>query len=447
MFRIFKYIRPIFIVALLIYLFDQGNGWIKGNEIGSIAIELQKFSIYLLYSAVLGFSNFWIVAKLEERFSWKLEPKKRAIYGVLGAVVVSMLSIIFLRLVTVLFINKQTWSYFIQNESIFVYYYSLLITLVVVLVFYVVNFYRVITKQSITKHQTIAKTETAKFETLKSQLDPHFLFNSLNVLTALIEENPKQAERFTTKLSKVYRYVLEQKNKDLIPLSDELEFAKTYMDLLKMRFEGVLQFEFPELSTNDVNKIVPLSLQLLLENAVKHNAITEQNPLIIKIEIDKGALIVTNNFNTKKTLKKGAGVGLQNIIERYALVTQKQVSITKTPSIFSVSLPLLTQKTTKMKTTNYNEENKYIRAREKVEKIKAFYSNILSYAIIIPLLAILNYMTSWEHKWFIYPMLGWGIGIIFHYFEAFGRHPFLGKNWEERKMKELMDEEEKELWE
>jgi len=445
--KLLKYLKPIFIVALIIYLFDQGGGWIRGRAIESISIEIQKFSIYFLYSAVLGSSNFWVVEKLEQRYSWKEEPKKRAVYGAVGAVLVSMLSIIMLRLVTVLVFEKKSWDYYVQNESIYMYVYSLIITLVVVLVFYVINFYRALTKQTITKHQTIAKTETARFETLKSQLDPHFLFNSLNVLTALIEENPTQAERFTTKLSKVYRYVLEQKDKDLILLLEELEFAAIYMELLKMRFEENLEFDLPKEFSNPEFKIVPLSLQLLLENAVKHNATSTENPLKITITIQNGELVIANNVHEKKSVTKGAGVGLQNIIERYALLTEKQVKINQSINRFEVILPLLTQKTTNMKTSNINEENKYIKARDRVEKIKAFYSNVLSYVIIIPFLAILNYMTSWEHKWFIYPMLGWGIGVIFHYFEAFGRFPFLGSNWEEKKIKELMDEENKELWE
>ncbi len=443
-----KFFKQIFIVTIAIYIFDQGRMWITGQyRLFSFSEQLATFGIYLLYSTVLGFSNYWVIDQLNKRYSWKETPKKRAIYGVIGSVVISMISIVFLRIITVLLINQHNWSYFIENESKFVYVYSLFITLVVVLVFYVINFYKALTNRTINEQKTIAKTEIAKFETLKSQLDPHFLFNSLNVLTSLIEENPTKAEQFTVKLSKVYRYVLEQKNKDLIPLTEELAFAKVYMELLKMRFEEALQFEFPESLNNSAYKIVPLSLQLLLENAVKHNAITTENPLTVKISIEKGELIISNNYNEKKLLTKGTGVGLQNIIERYTLLTEKKVKINKTKESFSVFLPLLTQKTSIMKTTNINEKNRYIRARNRVEKIKEFYSNLLSYLVIIPILAFINYQTSWEYKWFIYPMFGWGIGIVFHYFEAFGRFPFLGKNWEERKIEELMSEDDKELWE
>lgn len=445
--RIIKYIKPIFIIAILIYLFDQGSGWIKGKEIESIAIEMKRFSMYLLYSAVLGFANVWVVERLEHRYSWKQEPKKRAIYGVVGAIVMTMLSLVFLRFVTVVVIYRKSWNYFIENESIYIYIYSFFITMFIVLVFYVIHFYKAITKQTITEQQTIAKTEIAKFETLKSQLDPHFLFNSLNVLTSLIEENPVKAERFTTKLSKVYRYVLEQKTKDLIPLSEELKFAKIYMELMKMRFEDALVFEMPESIPNSNYKIVPLSLQLLLENAVKHNAVSIKNPLKITIKIVDDDLVITNNYSEKKVIKKGTGIGLKNILERYALLTDRKVSIQKTTETFKVSLPLLTQKTSIMKRINNSKEDRYFKAREKVEKMKEFYSHLVSYIGVNIFLVIVNYYSGWDHKWFIYPLIGWGIGIMFHYFEAFGYHPFLNKNWEERKIKELMDEENTERWE
>ncbi len=445
--RIIKYISPIFIIALIIYLFDQGSGWIRGNEITSFKDELQKFGMYLMYSAVLGTANVWVVEKLEQRFSWKTEPKKRAIYGVVGAVIITMFSLLLLRLITVLVIYQKTWDYFLAHERAGIYIYSFLITMFIVLVFYVIHFYRVITKQAITEHKTIAKTEIAKYETLKSQIDPHFLFNSLNVLTSLIEENPQQAEKFTTKLSKVYRYVLEQKEKTLVPLQEEIDFAEVYMELLKMRFEDSIQFEIPNSFSNADFKIAPLSLQILLENAVKHNAISADKPLKVKIVEQNGQLVVTNNFNKKNTLKKGTGIGLHNIIDRYALLTRKQLEILKTEDNFIVKLPLLTQITKIMKTKDNTEENRYYRAKERVDKMKEFYAHLISYVGVNTFLVFLNYYTGWEHKWFIYPLIGWGIGLLFHYFEAFGHYPFLSKNWEERKIKELMDEDKKEMWE
>ena len=188
--------------------------------------------------------------------------------------------------------------------------------------------------QETTKQEIVAKTETAKFESLKNQLDPHFLFNSLNVLTSLIGENPNLAEKFTTKLSKIYRYVLEQRNKDLVPVHEELNFAKIYMQLLGMRFEDAIEFNIPDTISNSELKIVPLSLQLLLENAVKHNVVSSSKPLCIKIYEENNYLIIENNINPKEAIGKSTKVGLQNIADRYGLITEQNVLIENNNKIF-----------------------------------------------------------------------------------------------------------------
>ena len=188
-------------------------------------------------------------------------------------------------------------------------------------------FYNKYQQNRIKEQKVIAGTASAKFDALKNQLDPHFLFNSLNVLTSLIEENPDNAQKFTTSLSKVYRYVLEQKSKELVTVDEELQFAKTYMSLLKMRFEDSIVFTMPEKASNPDSKVVPLSLQLLLENAVKHNMVTSSKPLHIRIYEAQGSLIVENNLQPKQIVKKSTGVGLSNIKQRYDLLTNKKVII------------------------------------------------------------------------------------------------------------------------
>jgi two-component system LytT family sensor kinase len=295
-------------------------------------------------------------------------------------------------------------------------------------------------KQESTKQEIVAKTETAKFESLKNQLDPHFLFNSLNVLTSLIGENPKQAERFTTKLSKVYRYVLEQRNKDLVPIEEELKFAKTYMELLGMRFEEAVQFNIPDAISNNELKIVPLSLQLLLENAVKHNVVSTSKPLTINIYEEGRYLIIANNVNPKQAIGKSTKVGLQNIADRYGLITDKVVKIENNNKLFRVSLPLLIKMNNMMYTDDL-ENSKYVKALEKVEKLKEFYQNLASYCLVIPFLIFINLRFSPGFQWFWFPMFGWGIGLTFHFLEVNNYNVFLGKNWEDRKIKEMMKED------
>ena len=319
-------------------------------------------------------------------------------------------------------LNIESWNPEMMRQFIW-----LIATLLVSIWIYRI-IYSIHKKQEskVKEQKIIAGTASAKFETLKNQIDPHFLFNSLNVLSSLIEENPENAQRFTTSLSKVYRYVLEQKDKDLVSIEEELAFAKTYMNLLQMRFENSLTYEVIIDTIQPEAKVVPLSLQLLLENAVKHNVISEQKPLHIKIYIDNDELVIQNNFQKKAVLQDGQGVGIQNIVSRYDIITDRKVTIEQNENTYTVKLPILTKQITIMENTIYDEENAYYKAKKRVEELKGFYGNFTTYCIVIPSLVLINYFTYWDHKWFIYPMLGWGLGVLFHGVSVFG----YGKSWE-----------------
>jgi two-component system, LytTR family, sensor kinase len=404
-------------------------------------------SIHFMYAFVLTAINGYFFYFLDSKFDWKENTKKRLILGAAGSVMITMIGLAVLRFVTlVVILGKPVESFTSDINAASYYTFGLVITLIVSLVFHTIYFYKALTEKKVKEQQIVAKTETAKYESLKSQIDPHFLFNSLNVLTSLIGENPKLAEKFTTKLSKVYRYVLEQKNKDLIELDEELHFAKTYMELLTMRFENAVTFEIPEKASDSEYKILPLSLQLLLENTIKHNVVSEENPLKVTIREENGYLVVSNNFNPKTILENGTKIGLKNIIDRYHLITLKKVVVEKTAENFIVILPLLTQKTKTMKTETI-ESNKYLRAVERVHDIKEFYGSLISYCIVIPILIFINLRYVPHFQWFWFPMFGWGIGLVFHGFKAFSYNPFLGKDWEERKIKEYMENEDKQYWE
>jgi hypothetical protein len=209
-----------------------------------------------------------------------------------------------------------------------------------------------------------------------------------------------------------------------------------------MRFEESIIFEMPEKVTNAEAKVIPLSLQLLLENAVKHNIVNTSKPLHIRIFENDGNLVVENNLQPKDVVKKGSGVGLLNIKQRYALLTNRKVIINKLKSSFIVQIPMLTKQISIMKTQDsYIKDKRYLRAKEKVEKIKGFYSNLISYALVIPILAYINYRTT-SFPWIIFPVIGWGFGVIAHGFEAYGYNFFITKSWEDRKIKEFMDNDQ-----
>ncbi len=181
----------------------------------------------------------------------------------------------------------------------------------------------------------------SKIEILKSEVNPHFLFNSLNNLVGLIEENQAVAANYVQELSAVYLYVLKSKEKELVELSDEINFAKSYSFLLFKRFGNNLQLNI-DIAQKFLNHYVPpLCLELLIENAVKHNIVTPSKPLRIDIFIENNYLIVKNNLQLKTISEPSTKIGLQNIEKRYAILTDKKTEIIKTKKDFIVKLPLI----------------------------------------------------------------------------------------------------------
>lgn len=443
----YKNIVLTFIIGCLVFL--AGNLLSGGFNFKSINEFLIDFIFYQLYSFVLGYSNMYFFDYLRTR-QWKeYSTLKRIIYGVLGSTIITLIGLFVLRAITEVVVNGKTFNEFLSAQRFVHYQFGLWITLTIVAIFHFVYYYNKYQQNKIKEQKVIAGTASAKFDALKNQLDPHFLFNSLNVLTSLIEENPENAQKFTTSLSKVYRYVLEQKNKELVTVDEELEFAKTYMSLLKMRFEDSIVFEIPEKATNPESKVVPLSLQLLLENAVKHNMVNASKPLHIKIYEADGNLVVENNLQPKQIVKKSSGVGLENIKQRYNLLSTKKVSINQQANSFAVSIPMLTKQIPIIETnSNMKVEDSYIRARKHVENVKEFYYSIIAYCLVMPFLIYINYKTSWDFKWFWFPIIGWGIGIVINAFRVYFSEGIFGRNWEERKIKQYMynDDEEETLW-
>lgn len=442
-----KNILIVFCIGIIVFVI--GSAIDNGFQFKSTNAFLVDFLFYQLYSFVLGYSNMYYFDYLEKRPWKKGDSLKRIVIGIIGLTMITLMGLFVLRSLTSMIINGHTFNDFLANESIKSYLFGIWITLTIVIVFHVIYFYNRYQKNKIKEQKVIAGTASAKFDALKNQLDPHFLFNSLNVLTSLIDENPESAQKFTTSLSKVYRYVLEQKNKDLVTVDEELDFARTYMSLLKMRFEDSIIFEIPERASNPESKVVPLSLQLLLENAVKHNMVTTSKPLHIKIYEDQGDLVVENNLQPKQIVKKGSGVGLDNIKQRYQLLTNRKVIINQQANRFAVAIPMLTKQILIMETTSKSKSRfdvQYVRARNHVEELKGFYYSLISYFLVIPFLIFINYSTSWDFKWFWFPMFGWAIGLAIQAFRVFVNNGTFGQDWENRKIEEFMREEENKHW-
>jgi len=400
-------------------------------------------AISSMYSFVLGAGNGLLNDFLNKKIPWSEATTKRAI--------ISIISILFVNIILVYFCNYMNFVVFQKSAATkdyfsgkynYVNWFTINIALLISAFLHAKGFMEELKKTSkkeVVEQKLIAKSANAQFESLKNQLDPHFLFNSLNVLSSLIDENPKQAQKFTASMSKIYRYVLEQKDKELVTVEDELEFAKTYCELLKTRFEDSVGFVF-DVKKEDYRKfVVPLSLQLLLENCIKHNFATSSKPLLIKIFSENDTLCIENNLQIREQIKESSGIGLSNIVQRYSLLTKKNVFIEKSEDYFKVKLPVISSKLNITNAITEDHDKSYERAQKRVKEIKSFYSNLISYCIIIPFLIIINLMTSPNDIWFYFPMLGWGIGVAAHGMSVFA----IGKSWEEKKIREILEKQNK----
>nr|WP_303318527.1 sensor histidine kinase [Flavivirga sp. MEBiC07777] len=197
-------------------------------------------------------------------------------------------------------------------------------------------------KKTIEKNEELKRENLiSKFEVLKNQVNPHFLFNSLNTLSGIVEQKPKLAPDFIKKLSDIYRYVLEQSDKELVSIHDEMKFVKDYIFLSKMRFREALIFHSALPPKSNI-QVAPLGLQMLVENAIKHNIVADDMPLKINISIEESFVVTNNNIQTKNTVISNKKTqGLENLKKRYTYLSNKPVQVIELDSEFIVKLPII----------------------------------------------------------------------------------------------------------
>jgi hypothetical protein len=220
---------------------------------------------------------------------------------------------------------------------------SLVPTIIISLI-YESTFFFLEWKSNVKRTEQLARQQVqSQLDALKSQLDPHFLFNSLNTLAALIEETNNPAQEYLDRLADVYRYVLINREKNTVTVEEEMKFLEAYIFLTKTRFRENLQIENQLKPEIYQKQIAPFSLQLLVENALKHNIISKDKKLHIAIlEEDNGKyLSIQNNIQAKQTFEQSTKIGLQNIINRYKLLSSYPVEVIKDAFIFKVKIPLL----------------------------------------------------------------------------------------------------------
>lgn len=328
-------ISSIFLSFLLSYylvISNQGELQEYSLKIGLLSVFLGLLVTYVLY---------FLAIKLDKFFPWQTQTNNRLFIGYLLQGIVSF---------SLVFGCIYLYSNFItSNENFFTDYHETLIKLsillcILLMVYSVVYFafysYYSFATLQIESVKQERKQIDLQLKALKSQLSPHFLFNSLNTISSLVHTDAKRSELFIRKLANMYQFTLNSYHTTLISLKEELEFVASYQFLLETRFENKVKIDIDIPLSMYQTKIPPLTLQMLLENAVKHNTLNAQNPLKIKVFLEGNYICVKNNITEEPTSKTSFHIGLKNINTRYLLLAQKGISISN-GTVFQVKVPII----------------------------------------------------------------------------------------------------------
>jgi sensor histidine kinase YesM len=317
------------------YLFGEG----EGHHGEKFLVSFSHLGSELLFTFLIAFSmfmlNFFILKPVEKH--QKLRPLTITLAIFLTVISVFVLNHLIFLLLSILSSESHPGGYRIE----FIYRNFFVSGLVIGCILIMRLIFQ---KQSIQLENETLKSEAlqSQLESLKNQMSPHFLFNSLTALKTLINEAPDTAQNYIDHLSKALRYTLQSNEKQLFTLSEEMDFTESYLFLLKLRFDTNLIINI-SISEKYINyKLPPLTIQTLVENAVKHNEISKRNPLIITIQTTENArLVVRNNIQEKITQEEGTGIGLTNLSKQFQLLLEEDIAISKENNEFKVEVPLI----------------------------------------------------------------------------------------------------------
>ncbi len=297
----------------------------------------------IAYTFALGEGNGYLDDCLDRLVRWVDQPLKRLVLSIAVMFIYSVAAILLIEFVAGKLVWEArcdctlTWQkYYLPNL-----YFPLGITVLITSFLNSRKFLLEWRRSAIEAERFKNEYLASQYQSLKDQMNPHFLFNSLNTLTYLVYENQNQAAQFIKKLSDVYRYVLDTRDQEVVNLSEELSFVRSYVFLQKIRFEDALRVEIT-IPDETTFRVPPLALQMLLENAIKHNELSEERPLQITISLeDEVYLVVKNNRQPKEIREASSGIGLTNIGARYAYLSEADMVVTNDQQHFTVKLPLL----------------------------------------------------------------------------------------------------------
>ncbi len=333
-----KNILIIFLLSVIItFVFDFSFGGINSDAFGLF--------LNILYGLIIGLSislSGLITQLVLKRLDLKLQPIKT--YTIL-------LISIFLYITIDVFVVNVLWYHYTQ-ELPFTFVFtnssglisSLLTIFIGIIIFFIILSKSYMSKLISAEKESQRNEEMAakfQYETLKNQINPHFLFNSLNVLSTLIYKDAEKADAFTINLASIYRYILDHQDDDIVSLKEELIFVKKYAALQTIRFDKNFNIEIENISNHKEKFLIPMALQLVIENVFKHNIVSDQHHMKLTISVENNFVKITNPIQLKNNKEGSHGLGLKNIEKRYQILTDRKCEFISENSLFVVRLPLL----------------------------------------------------------------------------------------------------------
>lgn len=336
------------------------NKWVRWGSIIALAIAfrflldvvysliyreyqlLQPLRVYF-FTVVLVFlvfeGNFRVNRIYDSRFKWNDNPRRRFLIQWLTSVGIGFFVIEIIRWLVVVAFFRITYVGLMNEVIIMVFVFIVTTGLVLIdLSMFLLEKWRF----SLAELERFKKENAEfKFESLRSQLNPHFLFNSLNTLSSLVYENQEKAEIFIRELADVYRYILEFREHELVKVDHELEMVHSYIYLVQLRFDENLEIRISTDPASGNRMIAPMTLQMLIENAIKHNIISKKKPLTIRIYSEDSSIVVENNIQKKESKEYSSNVGLKNIQSRYGFLTAGKIEVIENDLVFKVKIPLI----------------------------------------------------------------------------------------------------------
>jgi len=332
-FALLKYLLANSILSfLLIFLFTKGS-----------LLDPKTFSINFLWVFSICITQWtgleYIHLCIDRKISWIETPVRKVFAQLFAFLTYSICAFILVQ-----FFNYYVWLDKFPSESwnfiLKAVPYTIIISFVISLIFTAIGFFFAWKNSVINAEKLKAEMMAYKYESLRNQINPHFLFNSLNVLSDLVYDDQAMAVKFIRQMSDLFRYVLDSRDKELVPLREELDFIQSFTYLLKTRFEDKLKIDI-EVQANPDDYIVPMTLQLLIENAVKHNEVSEAFPLRISVRKTDDWLEVENNFQPKNVGDDSKKTGLKNITQQFAFFSERPIKIITSDERYVVRVPIL----------------------------------------------------------------------------------------------------------